>query len=146
MQIHVQNSKVVYIKVRFLEVVSSWEICYKNVQSNQDFGRWMYFQISLSLWALQEIRDMLLFVKWKIVEKSLSRFFLLLIFMLFHLQSIKKTQLLRRIWNPLKYLWWSFFTKTTVNDFQVGTIFALFHFYKSSIIDFWYGCKYASEL
>ena len=29
------------------------------LQSKQNFGVWMYFQISLSLWELQGIKDML---------------------------------------------------------------------------------------
>ena len=50
----------------------------------------------LSLREFQVLRDMLLFVR-KIAEKSLRRFLVLLLFMLFHLQSMKKTQLRGRI-------------------------------------------------
>ena len=72
---YVQNSKVAYIYVRFLQVVSWCKICCKNMQSKQNFGMWMYFQISLSLWELQKIRDMLSFLRQEIGKKSLSRFF-----------------------------------------------------------------------
>ena len=71
----VQQSKVAYIYVRFLQVVTWCKICCKNVQSKQNFGMWMYFQISLSWWELQEIRDMLSSLTQEIGKKSLSRFF-----------------------------------------------------------------------
>ena len=58
---------------------SLFDLCCKNVHSKQDFGKWMYFQISLSLLELQGIRDLLLFVR-EIVEKSLSRLLTLLFF------------------------------------------------------------------
>ena len=62
-KIHAQNSKVTYAKIKFPQAVSSCGICCNNVQSKQDFGKWKYFQSSLSLGELQRIRDVLLFVR-----------------------------------------------------------------------------------
>ena len=42
------------------------------------FGKWMHFQICLSLWELQVTRDLLCLVR-EIAEKSLNRLLLLLI-------------------------------------------------------------------
>ena len=36
--------------------------------------------------------------------------------------------------------------RAIVNDFQPWSSFVLFHFYKNSILGFWCGSKYASEL
>ena len=51
--------------------------CYKHALSEKGFGKWMHFQISLSLWELQVIRDWL--CVRDIAETSLNRLLLLLI-------------------------------------------------------------------
>ena len=56
-------------------------VCSKSVRKtlywNKFFGKWMHFQISLSLWELQVIRDLL--CVGDIVEKSLNKLSLLII-------------------------------------------------------------------
>ena len=56
-------------------------VCSKSVRKtlywNKFFGKWMHFQISLSLWELQVIRDLL--CVGDVVEKSLNKLSLLII-------------------------------------------------------------------
>ena len=73
----VRNSKVVNVLTRSQAEGGLFQICYKNALLEQDFGRWMHFQISLSLWELQVIRDWL--CVRVIAETSLNRLLLFLI-------------------------------------------------------------------
>ena len=104
MKLHLQNSKVAYIYVRFLQVVSWCKICCKNVQSKQNFGIWMYFEIKLSVWELQGIYVVVLEIRnrWKIF---FSVSYLHVIY-----KAWKKMQLMRRIYNSLKYAFLEFTT------------------------------------
>ena len=44
------------------------------------------------------------------------------------------------------YIYDGVILRAIVNDFQPWSSFVLFHFYKNSILGFWCGSKYASEL
>ena len=70
-----KNMKVVNVWIRFQQVGSLFEICYKNALW-EVFDKWSQFQIVLSFWELQVIRD-LLYVR-DIGEKYLNRLLLLL--------------------------------------------------------------------
>ena len=73
-----------YISTRFREMFKLFKSAKKqqsfqwlDALSEQVFGEWMHFQIYLSLWELQVIRDW--FCVRDVTEKSLKRLLMLLI-------------------------------------------------------------------
>ena len=79
----------------------------KTVYWNNFFGKWMYFQISLSLWKLQVTRD-LLCVR-DIAEKCLNR---LLLLKSSYQRCMAEKDVFKKFKNFLgKHLCWNFFNK-----------------------------------
>ena len=72
----VKNSQIVNVSIRYRKK-GFVLICYKNALSEQVFGNLMHFQISLSFWELQVVRDWL--CVRDIAETSLNRLLLFLI-------------------------------------------------------------------